>query len=1773
MSKPRPSALRLSLLALALVSVTCSDGGETGTGTVSGVVYLSEPVEGATVTVNRWDEGVVGAEICRATSDGAGHYECLSGKYFGPMLVTATGGRTTEQGAALTLPAGSTLRAPLLDLEPQQQRTVHLNPASELIVALGRARFAASQDEGFAASVAHAHELLRTHLDADPVTVAPKAIDAPTAFDEAARVALVLRGLGEYAHTAAVDQAVTVQAVNTRALLDQLVRDAGSAEARLDGNGAEVLSVGPSCSLLAGCSMEQLGCYASCAIYSNSLRSRLGAAILSWLRTPTNATGLDKTDVLTWVTAMKDNLEPQLFGTEGVEPFDEVGPAVAWASPAAAQVFTSGAVAIDVTASDALGVASLEVVAQLGTPLTVTDTDPSPERVVASLPLAGLPEGPLVLLAIARDADGNQTDAPRSIELNLVAGGTISGLAFKARLAGATVTAYRFTSGVRGAAVGSATTGADGAFVNLPITDGTTGALLLETTGGTFAEDSQPATAVTLDVTETLRTVIPSYADGAAISNVVISPLTTLAEAYLSYLTSAAIGGADVAARWTTATSAIEAHVGVANIRDITPSSPAQVDSLAAPDRYGLILIGLSRLAWAASAQGGGDAGAFGPAVNAQTITRTWVRDLSDGCWDGRAGTTALTYGGTAALTEEASRLHLAQAIVAYLGDSTRNQTAFTSAADVLPLLDTIATGGTTTAPGACPGGRVFTTAGDTFDRTGPVVTWTQLPPSPDVRGSFMIAATCADALDPNPVLSIASPAGTVDQDGDITNQNIRASFDTTALPDGPLAVVVDGLDASGNHSDVATSTRSFVVDNTAPLVSVTAPATSGLFLRPPVTLGWSIVEANLAAATATLDGATPVTPGFQVAAEGAHTLAVSATDRAGGTASASRTFTIDSTAPVLTVTAPAHGSFVRGPVVMSFSVTDASPGATASATLDGAAFTSGGSLNTEGAHTLVVNATDAAGNTAATVTRTFTIDNTPPVIAITGVTDGAAYLSGVQIFFTATDANPGTTVTATANGAPHNNGQSLFTAAGYSLVVTATDAAGNSASANRRFLVDSVVPTVTIRSQAPTGSFVKTPLTIIVDGADNLQQSGVAGLAGSLAAPVTLSVVAQSNGSPTIPGGGEVVNGDGSRTRTATFTSVADGPLVATFAMSDRSGNVATPRTVNVTIDNTAPTALLLSSAGFVETNATYWTTIALPTLTGTVTEANAGAIVTLLNGATVVGTGTVTGTGAAAAWTATFSTAVPESSGFDITVRITDAAGNSVSAPAQRIARDITGPRITSVGRAFYNEANDTLTFNGANRPSHAHGGATTLLGGNGSTTPPVTCPSIAKYAYLTAVAPQGDEPVANPLTFDWQVVDEGGATILGGAGVDDTSFQWVATHVGSGVSAGPYGASGAEISTDTYDVATNLRRDGARPVQSLGAIVASVSQAREGRFNITLRALDRLGNATTLYTCMNYQPIGVPLKVSTPVLASGTGVDALTSYQLAAGSSISQFLNATHPGAGLMTVPVMNPTTDPVVLTFAPSSSGRTYSESWSFVRAPSAAAVSASINCGTTDVPSTTGVCNMQLTGAPSPPTETHAGSAFTYTPQLAVRVWGPNGALTATESVAPGCDPVMGGECSRFRVAFPVAAQFTSYNVVVGLRELKDAQFGTSTSGYAEASTTYWSNVGADGPEYRTISYTGLPTLVPFATTGDGIDRACTAMTETPIAGDPGNSDLRCTQTRRFQAIRYLASVGAAFSPVRLDAVSIAGSMTTFEDVAFFDARITSYSWTTPESLP
>ncbi len=1476
---PTPRSFRrLPFALLALAAVTCSDDtGQPPGGRVNGTVYMSEPVRGAAVDVVRFDGGQAGATICSTITDDAGAYACDLGKLYGDLIVVATGGTTTENGAALTLPAGATLRAPALGVAVGEQHTTQVNPASDLVLAVGLARTAANKDGGFAASVARAHALVREHLEVDPVAIAPAALDATTTLTEPVKLALFLRGLGTLAATIAAEQSLTAVALNSRTLHDRVIDDASSAEAQLDGvgkAGGNALTLGPSCALPMGCTTEGAPmCVALCWVETNTLRARVAAGALAFLRSPANHTGLTREDALPWATHLQNNAS-ELFGsTQGPEGLDSAAPVVSWNTPAADQVFGAGqAISVDVTATDALGVASLVVVVDLPTPIAIADTDPAPEHFQGTLALTGLPEGPLPLLATAIDIDGNDTPSPRSVVVDQVAGGTVSGSAYKARLANAPVAIYTFTGGTRGATpVGTGTTQPDGSFTNVLVAENTRGPLLVEVGGGgTYAEDSQPATVVTLDVNDVLRTIIPAFTDGGATSGVVVSPATELAVSYFTWLNNAGTGGADLAARWATAHGALEAMLGIASVTTVQPSDPAQIDTLTAADRYGLVLLGISRTAWAASTSGGGDAGAFGPTINAQKVTNLWSRDIRDGCLDGKAGATPLSYGGVGTLTDEATRLQLAQAIVAYLGDGARNVTAFTTPAEVLPLLDTLAQGGGNAAPGSCTGavaGHLFDDNGRSFDRDGPLVAFDggTPPAGAFVRGSIMVDATATDVgmLDPSPTLRIVTPAGTVDTDGDTNDRDIHATFDTaTAVPGGgPLTVVLDGFDHSGNHSDVVMSTRTFTVDNTPPVVTITAPAMDGQFLRPPVTIQYTVTETNVMTTTALLDGMTSITPGFQVAMDGPHNVSVSVVDRAGNTASATRTFTIDNIAPVLSVTAPAAGSYVRGPVTLSWSVSDANPGTVATATLDTMPITSPHTFNAEGSHTLVVNATDAAGNVAATVTRTFTIDNTPPVITATAI---SGFVRGpVTLTFSATDNSPPATVTATLNTVPFSSGGQVNTERDHALVVNAVDQAGNAAvTVTRNFTVDNTGPVIT-SVVSPSGTIVQPPLTITATATDNFMASG--------SLPSNLVLTGTPSPASTTPS-----SMGGNRTLAALYTAPADGPLTARFNITDAAGNPATEHVVTRTIDNTDP----------------------VPTITGVTAGAWYAAAVTIAFGQTDANPGTTTATLDSMPF-ASGGQAATEGA-HSLVVTATDAASNVATTTVPFVV-DLNSPTLALVTAAppawvrgtlaFQVIADDTLKGIGSLNSDVI----VTVNGPSGAvaTTPSFTTLADGRRRVDVSIDTTvvDDAAGTGSLTVRFDVTDRSGRTATpltltrsmdnAAPVVSFTGFPYGTATSGWSNASAPALVIGGAI-TDASPATVTLSIDAAAPATAtVGAGAwnhAPPTTLAEGSHLLTALATDAAGNTTTATYTLNIDRTG-PAANNTPRAVYDESNDVIT------------------------------------------------------------------------------------------------------------------------------------------------------------------------------------------------------------------------------------------------------------------------------------------------------
>lgn len=200
---------------------------------------------------------------------------------------------------------------------------------------------------------------------------------------------------------------------------------------------------------------------------------------------------------------------------------------------------------------------------------------------------------------------------------------------------------------------------------------------------------------------------------------------------------------------------------------------------------------------------------------------------------------------------------------------------------------------------------------------------------------------------------------------------------------------------------------------------------------------------------------------------EGNHTFKVRVRDAVGNVdpSPASRTWTVDLTAPNTTITSGPTGTVSA--TAAAFSFTSNEMNVTYACSLDGSPAmpcTSPYSAMSmgQGPHTFSVAATDAAGHTDATpATRTWTVDTQPPDIQITSGPNGT---SGPHVTFAFTvSEGQATCAVDDADPAPCTSPVSLNLPAGpHTFSVRATDGAGNTGSATRSWTVACSAPDAT---------------------------------------------------------------------------------------------------------------------------------------------------------------------------------------------------------------------------------------------------------------------------------------------------------------------------------------------------------------------------------------------------------------------------------------------------------------------------------------------------------------------------------------------------------------------------------------------------------------------------------------------------------------------------------------------------------------------------------------
>lgn len=243
-----------------------------------------------------------------------------------------------------------------------------------------------------------------------------------------------------------------------------------------------------------------------------------------------------------------------------------------------------------------------------------------------------------------------------------------------------------------------------------------------------------------------------------------------------------------------------------------------------------------------------------------------------------------------------------------------------------------------------------------------------------------------------------------------VSSASITVNFTT----EGIFTLSYFAVDNAGNVE--ATHTLAVQIDETPPTItsSQSPPANSAGWNNSDVTVTFTCSDA--------LSGLDTCTAPIVVGTEGAGQVETgTATDKAGNSATTTRTINLDKTPPVLTMPTFAPSYLLNSTLTLNFAAVDALSGvATMQATLNGTPVTSGSTVTLThlATNTFTLTATDVAGNTA-TQTATFAvvynfIGFLPPI-----PNDGSGLFklgSTVPVKFQLTDANGALISTAVAH-------------------------------------------------------------------------------------------------------------------------------------------------------------------------------------------------------------------------------------------------------------------------------------------------------------------------------------------------------------------------------------------------------------------------------------------------------------------------------------------------------------------------------------------------------------------------------------------------------------------------------------------------------------------------------------------------------------------------------------------------------------------------------------
>jgi hypothetical protein len=297
-------------------------------------------------------------------------------------------------------------------------------------------------------------------------------------------------------------------------------------------------------------------------------------------------------------------------------------------------------------------------------------------------------------------------------------------------------------------------------------------------------------------------------------------------------------------------------------------------------------------------------------------------------------------------------------------------------------------------------------------DTTPPAVNVTAPANGSTVGGTVTVTANAFDNVGVSGVRFTLDGANIGAED---TSAPYSVTWNTTTAANGSHNLAAVARDAAGNTtgSAVVTVTVNNFVDTTPPSVNITVPANGSTVSATVTVTATASDNVGVAGVRFTLDGANlgaedtsapySVTWNTTTAANGSHNLGAVARDAAGNsTGSAVVTVTVnnfvDTTAPTVSITAPANGAQVAGTVAITAAASDDVGVVGVQFKVDGVNVgaedtTAPFSVNwnstdaSNGAHTVTAVARDAANNTATSAPVSVTTANTVNLGTLNGHT------------------------------------------------------------------------------------------------------------------------------------------------------------------------------------------------------------------------------------------------------------------------------------------------------------------------------------------------------------------------------------------------------------------------------------------------------------------------------------------------------------------------------------------------------------------------------------------------------------------------------------------------------------------------------------------------------------------------------------------------------------------------------------------------------------------